>query len=121
MMQKMIKKNCSKICNGLLHKTKNTSLPTHSFKKDLADQIVSFFMDKIAKIRNEMSPSHPSSNAQTAENTGKLDSFHEVSEEQISKLILEGNSKSCCLDPLPTKHSETNSPISSSCHHFHCE
>ena len=45
-------------------------------------------MDKIAKIRNEMSPSHPSSNAQTADNTGKLDSFHEVSEEQIWKLIL---------------------------------
>ena len=60
-------------------------------------------MEKIAKIRNEMSPSHSSSNAQTAdEYTGKLDSFHEVSEEQILKLILEGNSKSCCLDPLPT-------------------
>ena len=92
-------KELFKICYGLLHKTKNTSLPTYSSKKELADQIVSFFMEKIAKIRNEMSPSHPSSNAQIVDkNTGKLDSFHEVSEEQISKLILKGNSKSCCLD-----------------------
>ena len=42
-------KELFKICNGLLHKTKNTSLPTHSSKKELADQIVSFFMEKIAK------------------------------------------------------------------------
>ena len=60
-------------------------------------------MDKIVKLRNEMLPSPPSSNAQTAEeSTEKLDSFHEVSEEQILKLILGGNSKSCCLDSLPT-------------------
>ena len=42
-------KELFKICNGLLHKTKNTSLPTYSSQKELADQIVSFFMEKIAK------------------------------------------------------------------------
>ena len=39
-------KELFKICNGLLHKTKNTSLPTYSSKKELADQIVFFLWRK---------------------------------------------------------------------------
>ena len=47
MVQKNDQKEQSKICNGLLHKKKNTSQPPHSSKKKkLADQIVSFLWIK---------------------------------------------------------------------------
>ena len=33
----------------------------------------------------------------------KLEAFNRISESEVSELILKGNSKSCCLDPIPTK------------------
>ena len=81
-------------------------------------------MNKISKIHNEMSPSHPSSNAQTAEeSTGEAGFIPWSIRRANFAAQLRREFKIILSTPLPTnaKHSETNSPLSSSCHQFHCE
>ncbi len=93
------------LCKGLLHREKVIALPTHSSSTALANEFARYFRDKIEKIRHHLSI--PTSAEQTQKPTTldieKMRGFNEVTEEELEKIILSGNSKSCCLDPLPTK------------------
>ena len=48
-------KTLFQIANTLLHKEKNTSLPSHSSPSQLADRFAGYFTEKIASIRNNLS------------------------------------------------------------------
>ena len=90
-----------KMANTLLHKKKSASLLTHDDPTDLANIFAQFFRDKIDKIRQlfpsiDYTPvSRASSNVQT------LSEFKPVTTDELRKVITEGNSKSCSLDPIP--------------------
>lgn len=98
-------KKLFQICNNLLHKIKDNSLPSHSSPAELANKFVQYFKDKITKIRedlkNDIAPTTEFQSEEERTNSN-LGNFKEISEAEVSKLILSGNSKSCCLDPLPT-------------------
>ena len=91
--------------NTLLHKDKNKKLPTHTCKEHLENQFTSYFSDKIAKIHSEKCAlAFPESqfNKVIAADINPLTEFKEVTDVDLQKLIETGNSKSCCLDSIPT-------------------
>lgn len=102
-------KTLFQIANTLLHKQKNTSLPSHTSPAKLADRFASYFTEKIDNIRKDLSNindpirQHSPSGLTTGPEKKPLEVFQEVEEDAVSKLIISGNSKSCCLDPIPTK------------------
>ena len=102
-------KTLFQIANTLLHKQNNTSLPSHTSPSQLADRFASYFTDKIDNIRKDLSDvkdpirQHSPSVMAAGPEIRPLEVFDEVVEEDVSKLIISGNSKSCCLDPMPTK------------------
>ena len=94
------------ISSALLQKEKNTALPSHSSPDILANIFAGYFTEKISKIRNELSQSITTKDYPHTERTNSsnvLDTFHTVTEDEVAKEILTGNSKSCSLDPIPTK------------------
>ena len=94
-----------KLANSLLYRTKDSTLPSHTSEKDLADSFGTYFCQKIEKIREHfperMRSSAPVDNPSSS-TIQPLTSFLEISKKELSKLILHGNSKSCDLDPIPT-------------------
>ena len=80
----------------------NTENPMSKAKSDeeLAQQFADFFPEKIHKIRNMFQDITP---LQTQESDiPKIGSFSPMPESQVKKIIMEMQSKSCELDPIPT-------------------
>ena len=67
-----------------LHTSPETVLPSHESKKGLADQFVTFFSDKIAKIRNSFSSSD-SFTLSPPPDAPNFSCFKQVSQEEIKK------------------------------------
>ena len=84
-----------------LHSGPEAVLPSHESKKGLADRFVTFFSDKIAKIRNSFSSSD-SFSLPPPPDVPNFSCFKQVSQEEIRKIIMKSPSKSCLLDPWPT-------------------
>ena len=84
-----------------LHSSPEAVLPSHESKKGLADQFVTFFSDKIAKIRNSFSSSD-SLTLPPPPDVPNFSCFKQVSQEEIRKIIMKSPTKSCLLDPWPT-------------------
>ena len=78
-------------------------LASHESKKGLADRFVTFFSDKIAKIRNSFSSSD-SLTLPPPPDVPNFSCFKQVSQEEIRKIIMKSPTKSCLLDPWPTFH-----------------
>ncbi len=76
-------------------------LPSHDCPEALANDFVAFFSDKIKKISATF-PAASGGDA-TLPKTPNLASFQPVTEKQVKEVIMAGNSKSCALDPMPTK------------------
>ena len=89
------------ISHSALHSSHETVLPSHESKKGLADQFVTFFSDKIAKIRNSFSSSD-SFTLPPPPDVPNFSCFKQVSQEEIRKIIMNSPTKSCLLDPWPT-------------------
>lgn len=94
-------KKLFRITEELMHTKNNSVLPTHADAVALANQFADFFESKIAKIREEFSDI-PEFTESEMLNSVCLESFDPVSEVELRKLIMAGNSKSCMLDPIPT-------------------
>ena len=80
----------------------NTENPMPKAKSDeeLAQQFADFFLEKIQKIRKIFQDITP---LQTQESDiPKIRSFSPMMESQVKKIIMEMQSKSCELDPIPT-------------------
>ena len=74
-----------------LHKTLNrvsdAKLPSHEFKKSLADQFASFFSNKIKKIRDNFAPSATEYDVHPPSDPPKIAVFRQVSEEVVDKIM----------------------------------
>ena len=68
----------------------------------MANKTATFFEEKIDKIMKIIGP-QPS--VTRSEEESKIPNFNNlalVSQEDVRKIIMEGNNKSCVLDPIPT-------------------
>ena len=96
-------KELFRLANKLLHKAKDSSLPTHTCEKTLANQFGQYFTQKIENIQQQFEERAESTDhLDTSHSFPELTSFSPISIEDLSKLIQNGNSKSCPLDPVPT-------------------
>ena len=85
----------------VLHRISETVLPAHSSKKSLADTFVSFFTNKISKIRDTF-PTSGSFNDASDSVPPAFNTFKPVTEDEVSKCTNGSPTKSCPLDPIPT-------------------
>ena len=75
---------------------------THDCVKDLADKFITYFNDKISNIRKDLEKAQTPQEIFNKFDGEVLDSFTEVSEDDIRKNIHSSPTKSCALDPIPT-------------------
>ena len=93
------------MCDNLLNREQKSVLPSHDCIKDLADKFITYFNDKISTIRKDLEKAPTSQTPQDIFNKfdGEvLDSFTEVSEDDVRNIIHSSPTKSCALDPIPT-------------------
>ena len=94
------------ICNQLLGRTKESSLPPGFTNQELADRFNNFFIDKMAKIRSVLLEKHSHlpnyAEVEAAPNIKPLSRFCNLSLQEVRKMILATPHKSCELDPIPT-------------------
>jgi hypothetical protein len=96
-------KKLFKLTKDLMHQTKPASLPMHHNAQHLSDIFAKYFTSKIQKIRSEFpSPGSQSIETEQHHTFPVLDTFEPITENQLKKLIMGSNSKSCHLDPIPT-------------------
>ena len=88
------------VTNHLLGKSKQKSLPEHKDPKALANEFAKFFKEKIDKIRQLFTRNID--DVKFGSTDQSLRQLVPVSEDQVKKIIMEGNNKSCTLDPIPT-------------------
>ena len=94
-------KNLFKITDTLLHKKGDSILPTHDNPEQLANNFVDFFCDKIKTISQSFDATHAEHGpVRTVDNI--LTSFTPTTKDEVRRIIMEGNSKCCHLDPIPT-------------------
>ena len=67
----------------------------------IPDAFVNFFVDKIVKIRDNMSDVVPPVN-DISITSSTLDRFFVLSHDQVKKIVMGMKNKSCPLDPIPT-------------------
>lgn len=95
-----------KVVNTLFNHSKDLSLPQHESSQILANKFNEFFVQKIAKIRQELiliSDKTSSSNHISASETpSTLSEFEPASEEEVKRIIMSSKSKYCIQDPIPT-------------------
>ena len=102
-------KQLHRLTNDLMGNKREIILPEHNNEKSLADQICKFFIGKISIIRDNLAHANTLLNetdalrADTVFDGTSLRSFALASNEEVKRLILSSPSKSCELDPLPTK------------------
>ena len=76
-------------------------LPSHESHKYLANRFMTFFSDKITKIRDSFS-STDSFRLPAPPDIPTFDSSRTVSDVEIHKAIMKSPTKSCLLDPWPS-------------------
>lgn len=102
-------KSLQRIANNLMGRTGEIVLPSCSSQEDLSEQFSSFFIDKVANIRQDLLQKNNSNDVGTQSMVADvpfigqhLDTFENVSEAELRKIIMAAPSKSCELDPMPT-------------------
>ena len=88
----------------LLHKKAEKSFPTSSSAEDLTNTFVTFFEDKITRIRSiPIPPKIPEffSSLDISTINCNLINFSPSSNSELSNIARSVVQKSCCLDPLP--------------------
>ena len=94
-------KGLYKMVNTLMGTSSDNPLPNHTSEKDLAEEFADFFMDKIQKIRDNLTE-NPTYEP-TKKSTSRLAEFRPFNQTEVKKIILSMKTKSCELDALPTK------------------
>lgn len=95
-------KSLFRLSNLLLEKKNEKILPTHKSEKELASNFGKYFSDKIENVRTQLGKNEQSEASSSSIGVPLLTTFKEISEKDLAKVILNGNSKSCDLDPMPT-------------------
>jgi hypothetical protein len=94
-------KTLFKFTKVLLNKKNNRSLPTFKSEEILANSFADYFNNKIQVINQAFPPARITSTLQISD-VPTITALSPVTEEELEKLIMAGNSKSCALDPIPT-------------------
>ena len=94
-------KGLYKMVNTLMGTSSNYPLPDHANNKDLAEEFAGFFMDKIQKIRDNLTE-NPIYKP-TRKSIPSLAEFRPFDQVEVKKIILSMKTKSCELDTLPVK------------------
>ena len=90
-----------KMINTLMFTFSNNPLPNHANNMDLAEEFAGFFMDKIQKIRDNLTENliyKP-----TRKSIPSLAEFRPFDQMEVKNIILSMKTKSCELDALPMK------------------
>ena len=91
----------------LLHRSRASVLPDVNNMEELAESFAAFFEEKIRKIRDELEAAQKDEEKFTTAlddaPVPNLVSFPPVTAEVLRKIILKAPTKSCQLDPIPTK------------------
>ena len=95
-------KSLFKFTNELMHRQRDASLPTHDNPLSLANNFAQFFVEKIEMISQTFTDSIRSESINSHMSVPEITEFQTVSEEDLKKVIIKGNSKCCHLDPIPT-------------------
>ena len=91
-----------RLTDRLLHRRKCSHLPKCDSQKDLAQSFHIFFTDKIKCIRDQferVSYLHPPTRALSS---SKFVGFHDVSKNEIQKILSNSPRTTCDLDPIPS-------------------
>ena len=89
------------ILRSVLHSVPEKVLPSHASQICLANRFVTFFSDKIRKIRDSFTNTD-SFTLPAPSDVPKFDLFKAVSEDEVRKVTTKSPTKSCLLDPWPT-------------------
>ena len=90
--------------NKAMHRQRENPMPSHTTTKDLANRFSDYFQTKVSKIREKFhnDPSDSTFAYDGGNFNTVLDSFKELSLDEVTKLINGSSNKSCEMDPLPT-------------------
>ena len=94
-----------KVCDGLLGRGKEPSLPSGFTNQELADNFNEFFINKITNIRSDLYEWNTGSSDTQAEHhsiPNALENFQLLSCDEVSKIVLASPAKTCDADPIPT-------------------
>lgn len=102
------------ITKKMLNQVKESPFPEHCNKLTLANELGAFFKMKVSNTRSELdaaatfhnnhSTLAPSANCfQPSSSSGFFSNFELLSKDSVKKLVLSIPTKSCPLDPVPTK------------------
>jgi len=98
-------RNLWKTINSMLHRKPEEHLPTSSPQSSIPKLFLSFFSDKITKLRSSI-PSHDSNTSPHFPTPickpSQLSDFSPTSENEILAIIHSCPDKQCDLDPIPT-------------------
>ena len=86
----------------LLHRRKSSPLPMCESQKDLAQSFHIFFTDKIKCIRDQFERVSDLQPPTKALSSSKFVGFHEVSINEIQKILSNSPGTTCDLDPIPS-------------------
>ena len=89
------------VLRSVLHSVPDKVLPSHASHIGLANCFVTFFSDKISKIRDSFTNTD-SFTLPAPSDVPKFDLFKSVSEHEVREVITKSPTKSCLLDPWPT-------------------
>ena len=98
-------KKIFRICNSLPGRRKDLPLPPSFTNQELGDNFNTFFITKIANIRNQLKITIATMGPlpmEMAIATATLDSSQLLTSQDVAKVILSSPSKSCESDPIPT-------------------
>ena len=95
------------VCGIMSGKEKSSPLPTTHSLEQLPQVFCDFFVKKISDVRSELdrltNHGRPFLGKSHASHTStSFSAFHQVSQEEIKKIILQSKPTTCPLDPIPT-------------------
>ena len=91
------------ILNEMLCKRPKQELPDNQSEENLANTFNKYFLDKIEKIRNDLSAKISDKELNDEKTTNlRMDSFQNVSKDDVKRVITNLSSASCSLDPVKT-------------------
>ena len=98
---KQIQRNCDNCIRYLTGTTTSNPLPPSASDKELANVFADYFMNKIQSIRDSLH-AHSKYSAPPG-NASNFSAFVPLSTSNVMKIILGIKTKSCEIDPIPTK------------------
>jgi hypothetical protein len=92
-----------KCVDDLLNRSKSSTLPDHSSKEQLANDMADFFNEKVAKIRQSLDEIQSGKyTTETNESKTFLKVLKPTTEKEVREIIMKSSPTTCALDPIPT-------------------